>query len=93
MAFIALVTASVMLILSSRRVIVGVWRALVDLPPVSVRVLAGIFICLLAITTIPTLAQIFRFSVPGVGNWLCAFVAGALTLPMFELSKWKISAS
>ena len=86
-AFVILVTANAALILPSRSARSEWQRLWYQLTPTSVWVLGITLLALAAITSIPMLAQPFRF-VPMSGDaWLSSFLIGLLLLPCFQIVK------
>ena len=86
-AFVILVTANAALILPSRSARSEWQRLWHQLTPTSVWVLGITLLALAAITSIPMLAQPFRF-VPMSGDaWLSSFLVGLLLLPCFQIVK------
>jgi Cation transporting ATPase, C-terminus. len=88
MAFIALIAANAVLILSSRSLLPGLGRALRDGNRVTYWVLAATLLSLIIVTWIPTVAGAFAFVPLSWGNWLGAFGIGAASFVVFESVKW-----
>lgn len=86
-AFIALVTANSVLVLSSRNPSPSLGGAVAGLPRVGLLVLAATLAGLLAVTAIPAAAEAFRFAPPDPWHWLAAFACGLACLIPFELAK------
>jgi len=86
-AFVVLVTANAALILPSRSAQTR-WRGLFSgLTPVSRWVLSCTLLALLAITSVPFLAQAFGFAPLAPLHWLAAMVAGLAMLVPFQIGK------
>ena len=86
-AFVALVTANAVLILSCRTEKPG-WRGMIgDFSPVGGWVIAGTLLVLAAITLIPALAAVFTFAALSLPAWLGAFALGLALSVLFEGGK------
>ncbi len=86
-AFVVLVTANAALILPSRSSqtrLRSVWRGLT---PVSLWVLGGTLAALTAITTVPWLAQWFKFSPLPPAHWFAAVAAGLALVVVFTANQ------
>jgi len=87
-AFIVLVTANAVLILSSRSS-QSSWRSLcTGLTPVTAWVLGGTMLALALITTVPTLATAFGFATLSPSYWCGSLVGGLAMIVPFQISKW-----
>ena len=89
-AFVVLVAANAVLILPSRRYQNGVagWRSLVrGLTPVSLWVLGGTLAAVTAITTVPWLAQAFKFTPLSPAQWFASVAAGLALVMIFTLNQ------
>lgn len=85
LAFVSLVTANAVLILSCRSRTPG-WRGLfTGLSRVGMWVLGGTLIGVGLSTRIPFVAEVFVFAVPSTSAWMMAFAIGVFALPLFEL--------
>jgi Ca2+-transporting ATPase len=90
LAFVVLVTANVVLILPTRQGNAG-WGHLINgLTPVSMWVMAGTFVSLVAITAVPWLAKQFNFVALSATQELTALAAGLGMLLVFTANKWLI---
>ncbi|MCT6718717.1 cation-translocating P-type ATPase [Acidovorax sp. K2F] len=86
-AFVVLVAANAALILPSRSS-QAVWRSLwAGLTPVSLWVAGGTLAALMAITTVPWLANAFRFVPLSPLHWFMALLAGLLLTVVFTANK------
>ncbi|PTT39746.1 ATPase, partial [Acidovorax sp. HMWF018] len=86
-AFVVLVAANAALILPSRSS-QTVWRSLwAGLTPVSLWVAGGTLAALTAITTVPWLANAFRFVPLSPLHWFMALLAGLLLTVVFAANK------
>ncbi len=86
-AFVVLVTANAVLILTSRSALTT-WRSLFEgLSAVGRWVLAGTLAALTAITVVPLLAQPFRFVPLPPGYWLASLLVGVSMIWIFQLTK------
>jgi len=86
-SFVAMVTANAVLIFPTRfrR---GGWRSLFSgLSATPLWVLGATLAALLAVTNVPAVATAFGFAILNPSQWLMAFVAGAVLLPAFQLTK------
>jgi Ca2+-transporting ATPase len=86
-AFVVLVVANAMLILPSRFSHWGL-GLLRDLPGVSVVVLGGTLVALMAVTMFAPLATAFGFAVLPAWQWALAAGCGAALLGVFQCNKW-----
>ena len=86
-AFVILVTANAALILPSRSARPEWQRLWYQLTPTSLWVLSMTLLALAAITSIPVLAEPFRFASMNVQAWLGSFSVGLLLLPCFQVIK------
>ena len=86
-AFVALIAANSVLVFSSRSARAGFGAALGGINRVSLWVLGGTLLALLAVTSVPVLAQPFGFAPTSWSRWLGAFGAGAAAFGLFELAK------
>ena len=75
------------IILSSLKSRAGVRHLFKGVPRVGAIVLGATFVALVAVTTVPALASVFRFSTPTIGHWISAFAVGVGCLFLFELAK------
>ncbi|WP_255377108.1 cation transporting ATPase C-terminal domain-containing protein [Sulfuriferula sp. AH1] len=89
MTFVALITANAVLILSSRSLLPGPWRALRGGNRATCWVLAGTLLALVVVTWVPAVAQVFAFAPLAWGYWLTAFGIGAASFIVFESVKWR----
>ena len=87
LAFVALIVADSMLVLSSRSLVAGFWPALRGLNPASYWVLGGTALALLAVTRQPLLAGAFAFTPTAWRDWLIACLIGCATFALFEFTK------
>lgn len=91
LAFVTLVSANLVLILSCRTP-APLWsKSLGKLPSVTGHIMLGALAGLLVVTMVPAVASAFEFAPPAVSNWLAAAAAGFGCLLLFELAKlgWK----
>ncbi len=86
-AFVILVTANAALIMPSRSARTEWQRLWYPLTPTSLWVLGITLLALAAITSIPMLAQPFRFASMSGQAWLSSFLIGLLLLPCFQVIK------
>ena len=86
-AFVILVTANAALIMPSRSARTEWQRLWYPLTPTSLWVLGITLLALAAITSIPMLAQPFRFASMSAQAWLGSFLIGILLLPCFQVIK------
>ncbi|MCE2860436.1 MAG: cation-translocating P-type ATPase [Oxalobacteraceae bacterium] len=86
-AFVILVTANAALILPSRSARPEWQRLWYQLTPTSLWVLSMTLLALAAITSIPVLAEPFRFASMSVQAWLGSFLVGLFLLPCFQVIK------
>jgi Ca2+-transporting ATPase len=86
-AFVILVTANAALIMPSRSARTEWKRLWYPLTPTSLWVLGITLLALAAITSIPMLAQPFRFASMSAQAWLASFLIGLLLLPCFQVIK------
>ncbi len=86
-AFVILVTANAALIMPSRSARTEWQRLWYSLTPTSLWVLGITLLALAAITSIPVLAQPFRFASMSVQAWLASFLIGLFLLPCFQVIK------
>lgn len=86
-AFVILVTANAALILPSRSARPEWQRLWYQLTPTALWVLSMTLLALAAITSIPVLAEPFRFASMSVQAWLGSFLVGLLLLPCFQVIK------
>ncbi|MBY0410865.1 MAG: cation-translocating P-type ATPase, partial [Burkholderiaceae bacterium] len=89
-AFMVLVAANAALIVPSRSNPNGLagWRSLwVGLTPVSLWVLGGTLAAVTAITTVPWLAQQFKFTALSPMQWLASMTAGLALVVIFTLNQ------
>ncbi len=86
-AFVILVTANAALIMPSRSARTEWQRLWYPLTPTSLWVLGITLLALAAITSIPMLAQPFRFASMSAQAWLGSFLIGLLLLPCFQVIK------
>ncbi len=91
-AFVVLVTANAVLILPSRSNQTR-WRSLwTGLTPVSLWVLGGTLAALTATTTVPWLAEPFKFSPLSPMQWLAALAAGLALVVVFTANqRWFVT--
>ena len=86
-SFVAMVTANAALIFPTRfrR---GGWRSLFSgLSATPLWVLAATLAALLVVTNMPSVATAFGFALLAPSHWLMAFIAGAVMLLVFQLTK------
>ena len=89
-AFVLLVAANAALILPSRSSQTrwrGVWTSLT---PVSLWVLSGTAVALVAITTVPWLTKAFSFQALSMVQWFAILGAGLALVLVFEAIKWSV---
>lgn len=90
-AFVVLVVGNAVLILPSRSGRTG-WRSLWSgMTAVSGWVLGATALALLAITSVPMLAQPFGFEPLSPAHWLLALALGGALLLPFQVNKWLVS--
>jgi len=90
-AFVTLIAADSVLVVSSLSNRPGVGYALAGVGRAAALVLAATLIGLVAVTGLPSLAEAFRFTPPSTGVWLQSFALGAACLGLFEIAKWLFS--
>jgi Ca2+-transporting ATPase len=86
-SFVAMVTANAAMIFPTRfrR---GGWRSLFSgLSATPLWVLAATLAALLVVTNLPSAATAFGFALLAPSHWLMAFIAGAVMLLVFQLTK------
>ncbi|MFA7269123.1 MAG: cation-translocating P-type ATPase [Sterolibacterium sp.] len=86
-AFVTLIAANSILVLSSRSASAGFKQALRGIKPISCWVLAGTLLALVAITSVPLLAEPFGFTPTSWDRWLGALGIGLAVFALFELAK------
>jgi len=87
MAFVALIAANSVLIFSNRSASAELKQTLSGINPVSLWVLGGTTLGLVAITCVPLLAEPFGFAPTTWGLWLAAFGSGAACFFLFAAAK------
>lgn len=87
LAFITLVTANTVLILSCRTRDSGWHGALDGFTSISIWVIVATLLGLATITLLAPVAEAFAFRPPSIQAWLLAFLAGAGMLVLFEAGK------
>lgn len=87
LAFVTLVTANIVLILSCRSHLPMWFTAAGKLPSVSLYVMLGALAALLTITSIPMISNVFAFVPPSPLQWFAAFFIGLGCLLLFEVPK------